>query len=65
MDTCKFETTQMIKMDDKDFGEGITRTDDDLVYQLTWMEKKVFVYQYRDEKLELVETKGMPKNNYI
>jgi glutamine cyclotransferase len=65
MDSCEIKETQMLKMDDKYFGEGLTRTDDDKVYQLTWMEKKVFVYRIKDEKLELIETKGMPKNNYI
>jgi glutamine cyclotransferase len=36
METCEFSEKQMIKMDDKYFGEGLTRTDDDKVYQLTW-----------------------------
>lgn len=39
----------MIKMEDKYFGEGITRTEDDLVYQLTWREKTVFVYKLTND----------------
>ena len=40
---------QEIKLDDKYFGEGITILND-TVYQLTWKEKKVFVYTLKDFK---------------
>lgn len=37
------EITQKIDLDDKYFGEGLTITNDK-IYQLTWKENKVFVY---------------------
>jgi glutamine cyclotransferase len=40
---------QEIKLDDKFFGEGVTILND-TVYQLTWKEKKVFVYSLKDFK---------------
>ena len=42
-------TKQEIKLDDKFFGEGVTILND-TVYQLTWKEKKVFVYTLKDFK---------------
>lgn len=43
------KTLQEVKLEDKFFGEGITILND-TVYQLTWKEKKVFVYTLPDLK---------------
>lgn len=52
----------MTPLDDQYFGEGLTRTQDNIVYQLTYKEKKVLVWKLNSDftKLEFVETKGMP-----
>ena len=43
------KTLQQISLPDKYFGEGITILND-TIYQLTWKEKKVFVYTLKDFK---------------
>lgn len=43
------KTEREISLDDKYFGEGVTILND-TVYQLTWKEKKVFVYTLNDFK---------------
>mmetsp|Transcript_19244 Transcript_19244/g.29510 ORF Transcript_19244/g.29510 Transcript_19244/m.29510 type:complete len:81 (+) Transcript_19244:578-820(+) len=67
MSTCEFEEVSSQDLDEKIFGEGLTYVDDTKqIYQLSWMEKKVFLWDISaDNQLELAETKGMPKNNLI
>ncbi|WP_322550139.1 glutaminyl-peptide cyclotransferase [Flavobacterium psychraquaticum] len=52
--------SEQIKLEDKFFGEGITVLKDK-IYQLTWKEKTVFVYDVNTLKLEktfTIETEG-------
>ncbi len=54
------KVTEQIKLEDKYFGEGITVLKDK-IYQLTWKEKKGFVYDAKSFKLEKTfsfETEG-------
>ena len=54
------KVTEQIKLEDKYFGEGITVLKDK-IYQLTWKEKKGFVYDAKTFKLEKTfsfETEG-------
>ena len=55
----------MLRLGDEYFAEGLTRTDDNKVYQLTYIEGKTFVYQLKNDKLKLIETKGMPRGSYM
>lgn len=49
VDVTTGKTLQEISLDKKFFGEGVTILNDTL-YQLTWKEKKVFVYTLKDLK---------------
>jgi glutamine cyclotransferase len=54
------KVTEQIKLEDQYFGEGITLLKDK-IYQLTWKEKKGFVYDAKTFKLEKTfsfETEG-------
>ena len=54
------KVVEQIKLEDKFFGEGITVLRDK-IYQLTWKEKTVFVYDAKTFKLEktfAIETEG-------
>jgi glutamine cyclotransferase len=54
-------------MDGRYFAEGLSITNDDKIYQLTYKENDVLVWNFNRDtnKINLVETKGWPKNNQL
>lgn len=72
MDTCDLKTVFTKEMSKKYFAEGITVVDNK-VYQLTYKENEVLVYNldkqkdgtHTEYKLSIDEIKGMPKTNKL
>jgi glutamine cyclotransferase len=66
-DTCLFYKTAQEFTEPKMFGEGLTRVGDKL-YQMTWREKKVLIWQIKGKygnKLEHHSTKSLPRFHRI
>lgn len=66
-DTCLFYKTFTEFLESKYFAEGVTRIDDQL-YQLTWREKRIVVWNIKGKfgnKLEKKITKTLPRFNRI
>jgi len=74
-DGCNFEETSSIQLDDEYFGEGATFVEESmLVYQLTWRENEVLVWEVTEvenddgeihHELSEYDTLDWPANNVL
>ena len=72
---CQFEETSSVPLDDKYFAEGATFVEEtNLVYQLTWKENEVLLWQVEEveneegeihHELSLDSILDMPANNVL